>query len=68
MSSLEKIKKDFTYHAPKGNQQERYMKIREKAYELAVLLHENTPESNEKKSCFYLFENFNYVGECFYCY
>jgi len=38
----------FTYHAPKGNQPERYIAIREKAKELARLIIESTPQSREQ--------------------
>ena len=44
----EKIENSFTYHAPKGNQAEKYQKIREKAKELAYLLDELCPDSFEK--------------------
>jgi hypothetical protein len=39
----EEINNLFTYHAPKGDQTERYNKIREKAKELALVIVENTP-------------------------
>lgn len=42
----------FTYHAPKGDQQERYVSIyvsiREQAKALAYHLNANCPESREK--------------------
>jgi len=38
----------FQYHAPKGNQQERYVAIREKAKEFAQLLIDSTPQSREQ--------------------
>lgn len=38
----------FCYHAPKGNQPERYVMIREKAKELANLIIEKTPPSAEQ--------------------
>lgn len=38
----------FTYHAPKGDQPERYVAIREKAKELATLIAQATPESREQ--------------------
>lgn len=43
-----RIQNDFTYHAPKGDQQDRYVKIREKAKELAVVICESTPQSREQ--------------------
>jgi hypothetical protein len=33
----------FTYHSPKGDQPERYVKIREAAKALATVILENTP-------------------------
>ena len=38
----------YTYHAPKGDQQERYEDIREKARELAELIERGCPDSREK--------------------
>ncbi len=38
----------FTYHAPFGTQQERYVALRDKAKELAFLINESCPESREK--------------------
>lgn len=37
----------FTYHAPKPGQQERYVLLREKAKELALLMNTCCPESRE---------------------
>lgn len=45
---MEKINKNFTYHAPKGDQTERYEAIRTKARELAELIEESCPDSREK--------------------
>jgi hypothetical protein len=39
----ERIESEFTYHPPKGDQTERYVKIRDKAKELALLILESTP-------------------------
>lgn len=39
----EEIEIWFTYHAPKGDQQERYVRIREKAKELAKVIAECAP-------------------------
>lgn len=33
----------FTYHKPEGDQQERYVAIREKAKELAIVIVDSTP-------------------------
>ena len=39
--------KAFVYHAPKDNQRERYVRIRDNAGSLAHLLVTNCPESRE---------------------
>lgn len=44
----EQIENAFTYHPPKGDQAERYVKIRDKAKELALLIDEITPSSREQ--------------------
>jgi hypothetical protein len=43
-----KIENNFSYHAPKEGQPEKYTAIREKAKELAYLIEENVPDSREK--------------------
>jgi hypothetical protein len=43
-----RIENLFTYHAPKGDQVERYQKIREKACEFALLIADLTPYSREQ--------------------
>lgn len=43
-----RIENDFTYHAPKGDQVERYQQLRDKAKELALLIVELTPVSREQ--------------------
>ena len=40
----------FTYHAPKGDQAERYVEIRQGAVELAQLIDESCPDSREKST------------------
>lgn len=45
MGKLDNI---FTYHAPKGDQAERYEAIRTKARKLAELIEESCPDSREK--------------------
>ena len=37
----------FTYHPPKGDQAQKYVQIRDKAKELAVIMIERCPESRE---------------------
>lgn len=46
--TLHAIEARFTYHPPFGNQPERYVALREKAKELAILLAELTPHSQEQ--------------------
>lgn len=42
------IEKNFTYHAPKGSQIERYASIRAKAKEFAELINAECLDSREK--------------------
>lgn len=42
------IERIFTYHAPKGDQQDRYVALRNKAKELAQLIQDTTPASREQ--------------------
>ena len=42
------LKNRFTYHAPKNDQPARYVKIRDKALELAEMIVAETPESREQ--------------------
>ena len=42
------IEKNFTYHAPKEGQPEKYAKLREKAKELALLVDDLCPNSRER--------------------
>ena len=46
------IEKNFTYHAPKAGQPERYTAIRNKARELAEMLDSECPDSREKSLAF----------------
>jgi hypothetical protein len=41
------VENNFTYHAPKGTQAERYVLLREHAKELAILIYGNCVESRE---------------------
>lgn len=43
-----RIENNFMYHAPKEGQPEKYHELREKAKELAYLIHELCPDSREK--------------------
>lgn len=47
-NKLEQIENAFTYHAPKGDQSQRYEAIRARAKELAAFIYENTPVSREQ--------------------
>lgn len=44
----EQIEKTFTYHAPKDDQPERYVTLRDAAKNLAYLIVKNTPSSREQ--------------------
>lgn len=43
-----RLENDFRYHAPKDDQQERYITIREAAKTLAKVICENSPVSREQ--------------------
>lgn len=43
-----RLNNDYTYHAPKDDQQERYVLIRDTAKELALVIVANTPSSREQ--------------------
>lgn len=43
------IEKNFTYHAPKEGQPEKYTKLRDEAKKLAYLIEELVPDSREKE-------------------
>jgi hypothetical protein len=45
---LRALKRFFTYHAPHGDQAERYQKIRSTAKELAMLIYDECPDSDER--------------------
>ena len=48
----EVIENNFTYHSPKGDQQEIYQVIRAKAKELAYLIDGRVPAGREKSLAF----------------
>ena len=48
MVTVEDIENRFTYHAPKGDQADRYETVRAKAKELAHFINEVTPTSREQ--------------------
>ena len=45
---VKQIQSNFTYHAPKPGQPEKYTVIRDTAKALAMLLNDNCPDSREK--------------------
>jgi hypothetical protein len=45
---FEQIEKRFTYHAPKAGQPEKYVALRDKGKELAILIANLTPASREQ--------------------
>lgn len=47
-TAQETVKRNFTYHAPKGDQPQRYEKIRDKAGKLARFIVKSCPESRER--------------------
>ena len=54
-----RIENTFKYHAPKGDQQERYERIREKGKELALLIEQLCPVSQEREWAMYHLETSN---------
>jgi hypothetical protein len=44
----EELENLFTYHAPIGSQQDRYIRIRAMAFDLATTINHACPESREK--------------------
>lgn len=44
----EQIKRNFTYHKPSIGSQDKFVDLREKAKELALLINESCPDSREK--------------------
>lgn len=48
MSIQTQIEKAFTYYPPKPDQPNRYVKIRDKAKELALVIDDCVPDSREK--------------------
>lgn len=48
MSKKDQIEKAFTYHPPKADQAERYVQIRDKAKEFALVIDDCVPDSREK--------------------
>jgi hypothetical protein len=45
---VDRINNDFVYHQPKPGQAERYVQLRDKAKELALLIVDLTPISREQ--------------------
>lgn len=44
----ERVDNDFCYHAPKGDQVQRYASVRDEAKEFAHFIVDNTPVSREQ--------------------
>lgn len=47
-AEMQQINNAFVYHAPKEGQQERYIKLRDTARELAKMILENCPPTRER--------------------
>lgn len=47
-ATRDRIDRDFTYHAPKPGQPERYAAMRAKAKELAIMVSEECPPGRER--------------------
>jgi hypothetical protein len=45
---MDDLEKRFTYHPPKGDQPDRYKKMREWGLHIASFIQENCPDSREK--------------------
>ena len=46
--NISELQSNFTYHAPKPGQPEKYVVIRDTAKGLAMLINDNCPDSREK--------------------
>ena len=53
---IKRVENDFTYHAPKGDQVNRYAEIRDMGKQLAVLIVNLTPISREQSLALTLLE------------
>ena len=51
-TAIEQIEHNFTYHAPKGDQPEKYGTIRDAAKAFAFLIHKVSPISREQSLAF----------------
>jgi len=58
----QQIEKTFTYQAPKEDQLPRYVSIRDKFKELALLLAKNCPDSRELSAAMTLLQNANMMA------
>ena len=47
-ADMARIENNFTYHAPKGNQVQRYAELRDHAKELALHIMNECPDSRER--------------------
>lgn len=48
----EDIKRNFTYHSPKGDQPQRYTNLRDSGKEFAMLINRLCPSSRERSLAF----------------
>jgi hypothetical protein len=53
---MDRLLNDYQYHAPKNDQQERYIALRESGKRLALDIAENTPVSREQSVAFTLLD------------
>ena len=53
----ERVENNFSYHAPKDGQRERYEALRAKAKELAMLILDLTPVSQEQHTAILMIED-----------
>lgn len=51
-----RLDNDYTYHAPKGDQQDRYIHLRDLAKQLAILYVQYSPPSREQSLALTLLE------------
>jgi len=57
--NVARLENNFKYHPPTGDQQERYVLLRNAALELALMANRLTPASREQSEAFTCLENFS---------
>lgn len=45
---MKSLGRNFTYHSPKGDQPDRYVRLRDEAKDLAITILQNVPYSRER--------------------